>query len=64
MSIQIAGDLVRLAERQMRARFLRLLTREEKYLRKLVHSKSAGGVMQGDLEGAFSRIRSGTKPKS
>jgi hypothetical protein len=63
MSITISGDMIRLTERQERARFRRLLNREEKYLRKLIYSKSAGGIMGGDLEGAFSRIRTGIIPK-
>lgn len=33
------------------------LTVEEAYLKKLVYSENAGGVMQGDIEGAFSRLR-------
>ncbi len=32
-------------------------SKEEKYLLRLLHSKSNGPVMQGDIEGAFHRIR-------
>lgn len=34
------------------------LDREEKYLIDTVHDEDVGGVMQGDVEGAFHRIRS------
>ncbi|HEX7934304.1 MAG TPA: hypothetical protein VF573_14680 [Paraburkholderia sp.] len=34
------------------------INREEKYLNKLLRSKTAGGVMAGDIEGAFHRLRS------
>ena len=33
------------------------INREEKYLRKLMRSRTAGGVMAGDIEGAFHRLR-------
>lgn len=39
------------------AQALKAVNREEKYLRKLVTSRTAGGVMRGDLEGAFGRLR-------
>lgn len=61
MSIRIAGELVRAAETSQRARFLRLLSREEKYLHKTIDAPNTGGIMHGDLEGAFSRIRSSLK---
>lgn len=32
-------------------------SKEEKYLLRLLRSKSSGPVMQGDIEGAFNRIR-------
>jgi len=38
------------------------INREEKYLYKLLRSKSAGGVMAGDIEGAFHRLRSALEP--
>lgn len=57
------ADLIRDIEKRERARFRRQLAREEKYLRKLINSKSAGGIMRGDLEGAFHRMRSGIAPK-
>lgn len=57
------GDLIRDVEKNERARFRRALAREEKYLRMLITSKSAGGIMRGDLEGAFHRIRSKIAPK-
>lgn len=39
------------------AKALKAIAREERYLRKLVTSRSAGGVMHGDIEGAFGRLR-------
>ena len=41
----------------------RAINREEKYLYKLLRSKSAGGVMAGDIEGAFHRLRTALEPK-
>lgn len=58
MSIRIAGEMVKQAEGNMRRRYRRALAREELYLRKLVTNRTAGGVMQGDIEGAFHRLRS------
>lgn len=56
------GDLIRDIEKAERARFRRALAREEKYLRSLITSRTAGGIMRGDLEGAFGRIRSRITP--
>lgn len=33
------------------------VAREEKYLMKVLRARNTGGVMAGDIEGAFSRIR-------
>ena len=57
------GELIRSIEKAERARFRRVLAREEKYLQSLIGSKIAGGIMRGDLEGAFHRIRSKIAPK-
>jgi hypothetical protein len=57
------ADLIRDVEKAARARFRRALSREEKYLRSLVGSTTAGGVMRGDLEGAFHRMRTAISPK-
>lgn len=40
----------------------RAITREEKYLQKLLRSRTAGGVMAGDIEGAFHRLREALEP--
>lgn len=34
------------------------IKREEKYLLKVLRAKNTGGVMAGDIEGAFARLRS------
>lgn len=47
------GQLIRDVKRAERAKFRRLLTREEKYLQSLIRSKTAGGVMCGDLKARF-----------
>lgn len=56
------AELIRDIEKAERARFRRALAREEKYLRSLIDSRTAGGIMRGDLEGAFHRIRSRLAP--
>lgn len=33
------------------------IDREEKYLQKMLRSKTTGGIMAGDVEGAFHRLR-------
>lgn len=38
------------------------ITREEKYLYKLLRAKNTGGIMAGDIEGAFIRLRSALEP--
>lgn len=45
------------------ARAAKAIDREEKYLNKLLRSKTAGGVMAGDIEGAFHRLRTALEPK-
>lgn len=40
----------------------RAINREEKYLMKLLRSRNAGGVMAGDIEGAFHRLREALTP--
>lgn len=58
------GDLIRDIERRERSRFRRALAREEKYLNLLIRKhKETGGIMRGDLEGAFHRIRASVSPK-
>lgn len=58
------GELIRDIEKAERARFRRALTVEEKYLNLLIREKKeTGGIMRGDLEGAFRRIRSKIAPK-
>ncbi len=57
------SELMRSVEHTERARFRRALVREEKYLRSLIGSKTAGGIMRGDLEGAFHRMRRSISPK-
>lgn len=44
------------------AKVIKVVNREEKYLHKLLRSRTAGGVMQGDIEGAFHRLRSALTP--
>jgi len=41
----------------------RAISREEKYLQKVLRAKNTGGVMAGDIEGAFHRIREALAPQ-
>lgn len=39
------------------AKVRKTIDREEKYLFKVLRAKNTGGVMAGDIEGAFHRLR-------
>lgn len=39
------------------------IDREEKYLRRTLRSKNAGGIMAGDIEGAFHGLRESLGPR-